>query len=123
MKKKASALNSLLFLLLLGVGFTVFLFAAADQFCRYDISKRLPYYPNAQLISQEKDSLRYRAIGTSHMVFHSNDDPETVAQWYQALNLEQLNKGIFRGLADIKRWHEPETTGGTTIYYRTACGI
>ena len=98
------------------------MFAGADQLCRYDINRRLPNYPGAELIHQEKDLLRYRAAGTTSLIFHTNDNVEKVSEWYRALNLEQIDKGIFRGLADIQRRHEADPDGGTTIYYRTACG-
>lgn len=123
MRQKKYGIGSFAFLFLLSLAFILSLAAGADQLCRSDINKRLPNYPNAELISQEKDLLRYRAAGTSRMVFHSDDDPETVALWYRQLNLEQLDQGILRGFAEIRRTHEPDPDGGTTIYYQTSCAI
>ncbi len=109
-------------LLVISMLFVVAVIGGVDQLCRSDISKRLPFYPNADLLSQEKDLLRYRAAGTTNLVFHTDDDVETVAKFYRALNLERLDKGIFRGLADIQRSYKADPEGGTIIFYRTACG-
>jgi hypothetical protein len=58
------------------------------------------------------------------MTFRTSDGYETVAQWYRALNLEQLNKGIFNGLASINRWVEKDPNSDETlIYYVTECGM
>lgn len=123
MNRKVNHLRSFLFLFALSACFIILMVAGTDQWCRYDINKRLPYYPGAELVSQEKDMVRYRAAGTTKLVFHTSDSPETVAEWYRALTIEQLEKGIFRGLADIQRSHESDPAGGTLIYYRTACAI
>lgn len=123
MNKKVNHLRSFLFLFALSVCFVFLMAAGTDQLCRSDIHKRLPFYPNAELVKQEKDLVRYRAAGNTMMVFYTSDDSETVAAWYRALNLEQLEKGIFRGLADIQRRHESDPAGGTRIYYRTACAV
>lgn len=122
MKPERNHLRSFLFLVAVSALFIVALALGADQLCRSDINKRLPFYPNADLMSKEKDLLRYRAAGTTKMVFHTDDDADKVAQWYRELNLEQLDKGIFRGLADIRRTHEADPDGGTFIYYQSACG-
>lgn len=123
MRQKKYGFGSFAFLFLLSLAFLGSLVAGADQLCRNDINKRLPNYPNSELISQEKDLIRYRAAGISRMVFHSEDDPEAVALWFRELNLEQLDQGILRGFADIRRTHEPDPKGGTTIYYQTSCAI
>ena len=123
MRKRPPHLRSLLSLFVIGIVATLLIFAGADSLCRYDISRRLPYYPNAKLISSETDSFRLRALGNSLMVFETTDDQETVAVWYRQLTLEQLDKGIMRGLADIRRFYETSDRGTTVIYYQTSCGL
>lgn len=122
MRSRKYGFGSFIFLFFISSGFLLLFAFGADQLCRNDIAKRLPFYPDAELVFQEKDLLRYRAAGTTTMVFHSTDDPEVVQQWYRDLNLEQLDQGILRGFADISRRSEANPDGGTTIYYRTACG-
>lgn len=123
LKSKQYGPTYFLFLFMVSCLFLFCVAFGADQLCRNDISKRLPFYPNSELISKEKDLVRYRAAGTSSMIFHSSDDVATVAEWYRKLNLEQLDKGILRGLAEIRRTYEANPEGGTTINYKTACGI
>jgi hypothetical protein len=111
-----TAIGAALTLVAMGLG--------ADQLCRYDIDRRLPYYPGAELVKLENDFLRPRAIGKTTMIFLSPDDLETVASWYRELNLDLLNRGLFHGLSSINRWYEANPTGkGTMIYYVTECGI
>ncbi len=123
MRKRPSHLRSLFSLLIFGIVATLLIFAGADSLCRFDISRRLPYYPNAQLIKSETDSFRLRALGRSEMVFETSDDEQTVAEWYRNLNLEQIDKGLLRGLADIQRYFESDEKGKMLIYYRTSCGL
>lgn len=110
--------------LLIALAIPALFFLGSDQLCSYDIGRRLPYYPEATLISSDHNGIRLRGLGTTRMVFATPDDYETVAAWYRALNLEQLDKGIFNGLAAINRWAEPDPEGaGTLIYYVTECGL
>lgn len=109
---------------LIALAIPALLFLGGDQLCNYDIRRRLPFYPKATLISSEHNGIRLRALGKSRMVFATYNDYETVADWYRNLNLEQLDKNIFHGLAAIYRWIEPNPEGtGTLIYYVTECGL
>ncbi|MCA9838538.1 MAG: hypothetical protein KC422_16590 [Trueperaceae bacterium] len=123
MRKRPSTLRSLLSLLIGGVVVTLILFATADGLCRYDISRRLPYYPNAELVSAQSDSFRLRALGNTEMIFSTSDTEEEVRTWYRNLNIEQLNKGILRGLADIQRTIRVSEDGDTIILYYSSCGL
>lgn len=123
MRKKPSNLQSLLFLFAVGVAVIALIFLGTDSLCRYDISRRLPPYPNAQLISSKTDSFRLMALGETELVYQTSDSTDDVAEWYRQLNLEQLKKGIFRGLANVNRYHEANPEGGTRIYYQSSCGI
>ena len=96
----------------------------ADQLCRFDINRRLPFYPRAEILRLEYDFLRPRAIGKTEMVFTTPDDLETVAAWYRKLNLDLLDKDLFHGLSSINRWYEANPKGsGSMIYYVTECGM
>ncbi len=100
------------------------LFFGSDQVCRYDIGRRLPFYPNTALVKAEHNGLRLRALGKTEMTFSTPDEFETVSEWYRKLNLEQLDKNIYNGLASINRWVEKNPEGdGTLIHYVTECGL
>ena len=123
-KPKRSPFVGCLVVLLAAVGITVALFLGTDQLCRSDINRRLPFYPDAALVSAEHNGIRLRATGTTTLVFSTPDDPEIVREWYRQLTLQQLNENKARGLADIQRSAEPNPEGqGTLIYYATECGI
>ena len=101
----------------------VVLFLGSDQLCRYDIQRRLPPYPGAEIVSSEHDFLRPQALGETSIVLTTPDNPETVREWYRQLNLTLLEQNRLRGLAAIDRRFEADATGGTTIIYNTSCGL
>ena len=108
----------------IAVGFALTAFVGSDQLCRMDIRRRLPAYPGSVIESSEHNGIRLQAMGKSTLVFLTPDDPETVAQWYRQLTLEQLKKNRYSGLAAISRWSEANPDGqGTLIYYLTECGL
>lgn len=110
--------------LVLALALPVLFFFGSDQICGYDIYRRLPFYPEATIMQAEHNSFRPRGLGKTEMVFSTPDDYETVAEWYRQLNLEQLDKNIYNGLASINRWAEKDPEGnGTLIYYVTECGM
>jgi hypothetical protein len=111
-----------MFLIAIGIAATAFL--GSDQLCSMDIRRRLPNYPSAVVVKSEHNGIRLQAMGKSTLVFSTPDDPETVAQWYRQLTLEQLKKNRYSGLAAISRWSEANPDGqGTLIYYLTECGL
>ena len=108
----------------IATGFALAAFLGSDQLCRIDIGRRLPVYPGSVLESSEHNGIRLQAMGKSNLVFSTPDAPETVAQWYRQLTLEQLKNNRHRGLAAIGRWSEANPEGqGTLIYYQTECGL
>jgi hypothetical protein len=109
---------------ILALGLPLIFFLGSDQLCRFDIDRRLLTYPDATLVTAEHNGIRLRAMGKTQLTYTTPDDYETVAQWFRELHLEQLDKGIFSGLAGIIRWTEKDPNGdGTLIYYVTECGL
>ncbi len=110
--------------LLIALALPVLFFFGSDQLCGYDIRRRLPFYPDTTVIKAEHNSIRLRGLGKTEMIFSSSDDYEVVSEWYRKLNLEQLDKNIYNGLASISRWVEKNPEGeGTLIHYVTECGM
>lgn len=111
---------------LTGIGLVAVLLIifAADQLCAWDIGRRLPQYPGATRVSAQHNFVRLHALGASETVYYTEDSPEAVRGWLQALNLTLLAEGRFQGIAAVDRRAEPAVDGsGTRIYYTSRCGI
>jgi hypothetical protein len=123
-RNKRSPLVGCLVVTLVVVLFVVALVFGSDQYCRYEINQRLPFYPGATVLSSEYNGLRVRATGASQMSFSTPDDIETVREWFRQLNLERAKREGPQGLASVNYALEPNPEGeGTLIYYSTECGI
>lgn len=119
--KRTPAWKALLILfgsVLLFLGALVF---AADEVCRTNIASRLPLYPGAEIVGDEYNFLRSRAMGITRMTLRTADDEETVRQWFRDLTLELLERGEFRGMAVIN-WQIAPSDEGTLIHIYTECG-
>lgn len=101
-----------------------------DAVCHSEIERTLPLYPQAELISQEHDFLRPRAMGHTYTVLATNDAPEKVRQWYRDLRLSQpqtslddSNRNLTPGgLATVSYRIAPDNvTGQTLIYLVSEC--
>ena len=100
-----------------------------DAICHNDIEKVLPYYPNADLVSQQHDFLRARAMGHTYEVLATNDLPANVRQWYSDLRLKLAKHGaddsgrnMPNGLATVSyRVAKDDVTGQTLIYLVSEC--
>lgn len=122
--KKPPPLRALWFTFYVSVAFVVLLVLGVDGWCRSDITRRLPFYPGAELVSAEHDFLRQRALGETSMTFSTPDSPEVVREWFRQLNLTLIERGQLRGLADIGRSFRANSEGGgTLIFYTTRCGL
>jgi hypothetical protein len=106
------------------VVFIAALVFGSDQYCRYEINRRLPVYPGATLTSQEFNGLRVRATGSSQMVYSTPDSVETVKEFYRQLNLERVKEEGPQGIATVNFLVESDPQGeGSVISYATECGI
>lgn len=99
--------------------------ALADIKCNYDIENwwAVPY-PGAETISiQHDDWLRPRALFETVWVLHSEDDIETVKQWYREKTLFVLDEERTRGLAYADYRVQEADDGGSLITLFSSCGM
>jgi hypothetical protein len=123
-RNKRSSLSGCLIVPVVTVLFIIALVFGSDQYCRFEINRRLPIYPGATLVSEDHNGLRVRATGASQMVFSTPDDTETVREFYRQLNLERVKKEGPQGLASVGFDIKPNPQGeGSVISYATECGI
>jgi hypothetical protein len=123
-RNKRSPLLGCVIVPVVAVLFVVALVFGSDQYCRYEINRRLPIYPGATLVSEDYNGLRVRATGSSQLVFSTPDSPETVREFYRKLNLERLKEEGPQGLATVGFDVKPEAQGeGSVISYLSECGI
>lgn len=109
-------------LILVGIVALVLLVnALVDNACARGARNWLPYYPGAEVISEDYTFVRMWGIGTSQQVLYSTDDLDTVEDWYQDWNRQQGLAFADRGGAQMA-WNVDEAdSGGTTITLRSQC--
>ena len=94
-----------------------------DEVCRLNIEQRIPYYPDARVVSVDYDFIRLRALGVSRVVLSSPEDPETVRQFYRDNTIRLMQAEESRGLAGTDWNVQPdEDGGGSIIILSSVCG-
>ena len=95
-----------------------------DLKCAYDVEDWwMPLYPNGETVAVEYDFLRPRAWGTTTLIMISDDDVETVKQFYRDTRLETLRNKT-RGIAWGDSQVLPQEDGdGSRIVLVSVCGI
>lgn len=89
-----------------------------------DVNTWAPYYPNAEVVSQDYDFIVPRTMGTGATIMVSPDDVETVKQYYRDLTIENLQGNKQRGLAATDWQVEENPDGeGSQIILSSVCGI
>jgi len=53
-----------------------------DQACLSTLSKRLPIYPNAELVVERYNFFTRFGMGETYLQLYSPDEPTTVQSWY-----------------------------------------
>ncbi|GAB4511999.1 MAG: hypothetical protein OHK0046_10880 [Anaerolineae bacterium] len=94
---------------ILSVLWTLFI----DSRCVAGANTWLPDYPDAAEVSSEYTFLRMYGIGSSTRVLVTQDDPDTVEDWYRASDRQNGFNSASRGGA-FTRWRVAETPGGGT---------
>lgn len=95
--------------------------AAFDHQCRTGAENWLPAYPGSEVISEDYTFLQMWGIGTSQQVLFSEDDVDTVDDWYRAWNRQQAAEGASRGGARMVWDVDEADNGGTTIVLFSQC--
>lgn len=106
------------------IGIIVVIVLLADIKCGYDIENWwAPLYPNGETVAVEYDLFRARALGLTRWIMETDDDVETVKQFYRDTRLETLKAGKTRGLAWADSNVIPREGGlGSNIILISACG-
>ena len=107
------------------IGLVLLFVLFIDVACHSDIVSRQMMYPGAEIVSQEYDLWRPRAMGTTTLVLQTDDDEETLKQWLRERNLELLRAERFRGLAALTWGVQPVREGvpeGRLVYI-SSCGV
>lgn len=123
-RSNTSFRKSLLAMLAAIAIFFAFLFFWVDRTCHSAISQWLPYYPDAKVISEDHNFFRPQGMGLTVITLGSEDDSETVKQFYRDNNIAMLRGGVSRGLAALD-WNveeDPDNVGGSLIYLFSECG-
>jgi hypothetical protein len=102
---------------------------AIDELCHSEIERTLPLYPDAEMVSQQNEFLRPRAMGRTYVVMATTDLAADVRQWYRdnrlklsAHDSDQSGRNIANGLATVSyRVSEDNVTGQTLIYLVSEC--
>jgi|GEM_PF-1356458 len=101
-----------------------------DELCHSEIERTLPLYPNAELVSQQNEFFRPRAMGRTYVVMATTDLVADVSQWYRSHRLKLARQGqdasgrnlTPNGLATVSyRVSEDNVTGQTLIYLVSEC--
>lgn len=120
--KSPSIIKTFAILIAFAVGTVVLLVGSGDVMCSVDIERRLPLYPDAEVVATEYNFLRPRAIGVTLMRLHTDDDEEAVRQFYRDHTLALLDEGNFNGLASVEYRVQPDDDDGTNVILYSECG-
>jgi hypothetical protein len=100
-----------------------------DELCHSEIERTLPLYPGAELVSQQHEFFRPRAMGRTYLVLATDDLAADVSQWYRDNRLklathaeDESGRNLSNGLATVSyRVSKDEVTGQTLIYLVSEC--
>ncbi len=107
------------------LAFIALILLLADVKCNYDIENwwAVPY-PGAETVSiQHDDWFRPRSLFETIWVLQSDDDMETVKQWYREKTLFVLDEERARGLAYSDYRVTEADAGGSLIVLYSSCGM
>ena len=124
-RKSASILRTALILVTASVIFIGGVILLADIKCSYDIENWwAPPYPNGETVEIQYDLFRPRALGITTWIMVTDDDEETVKQFYRDKRLEILDQERLRGMAYSESSVFPRDDGqpGGKIVLYSACG-
>ncbi len=123
-RKQSGCVKTFFILVCTAAAIIAVIILLADIKCGYDIENWwAPLYPNGETVAVEYDLFRPRALGLTRWFMESDDDVETVKQFYRDKRLETLKAGKTRGLAWADSRVLPRETGqGSRIVLVSACG-
>lgn len=98
------------------IGMTVL----ADVVCYSNASTWIPYYPNAEVVSESYTLFRPFGMGRTRVVLRSDDSSTVVGKWYYDYRREQ---GLMPSnmLASVNYHVQPQPEGGVRISLSSSC--
>ncbi len=97
-----------------------------DTSCYNDLTRRMPIYPGAEVVSQYYSMFRPFGMGDTRLILHSADDPLTVRNWYaRTIGMdarERMQGGGRVGNADWEVLSDP-VEGGSLISLYGNCVV
>ena len=98
--RQAGCLKTTIVLLCTAFAFLAVIVLLTDLKCSYDIENWwAPLYPNGETVKIDYDIIRPRAWGETYWYMVSDDEVETVKQFYRDTRLATLDAEKTRGLA------------------------
>lgn len=107
-------------------------FIAVDFTCRSEIDQWLPIYPDAELVSTDREGfVRVRASGITQQTYYTSDIPNDVRAWYREYRREMTQGQFNAGNSNSAMTSNMATTNqqiiddpdseGTIINYYSEC--
>lgn len=121
-KRTKSAIMGVVAVLVLVFGCPGAIIVAADLACNASIEEWIPLYPGAEVIETQYNLLRPRGIGLTSMVLRTQDDAETVRQWYRDNVIQIMHRGGGNRFATTS-WQVEESQDGILIRLYSECGF
>ena len=104
-----------------GISF-VLAVAFLDSQCHTQITRWLPLYPDAEIVSLEHDFFRPQAMGRTVMVLRSPDDAITTRRWYADVWETEADRDPNRGLAIVNFQVNADPDGeGSLVVLTSSC--
>lgn len=69
-------------------------FVAFDRICYDSLSRRLPFYPEAEIIFRTHNMLSEFGMGNTVITMHSPDEPDVVRSWYGRATGEYIRSAL-----------------------------
>lgn len=88
-----------------------------DAICYGNAQEWIPYYPTAEIVSEETSGARMWGIGVTRATLHTNDEASEVRRFYDQLGIKPNNL-----LATVRWATRPADDGGVNIFLYSECG-
>ncbi|GAB1420938.1 hypothetical protein MASR2M15_10660 [Anaerolineales bacterium] len=95
-----------------------------DYACNSEIERWLPIYPGAELIQNQNDFLRPRAMGYTYQTYQTEDETQVVRDWYRETMRQVGRDSSSRAISSTRyRILENPDGPGTWIKMSSECAF